>query len=95
MQHAGGTLRKIVADALRREGSDAPVLAWPLACGARTAQRTRALSFSGGLLTVAVPDRTWQHELQRLQAQLLSELNKLSAERVSRIEFVPADRSSQ
>ena len=95
MQHAGGTLRKIFTDALRREGSDAPVLAWPLACGARTAERTRALSFAAGLLTVSVPDRRWQQELQGLEARLLAALNQLSAEPVSRINFVPADRTSQ
>jgi len=93
MQHAGRTLRKIFTDALRREGNDAPLLAWPLACGSRTAQRTRALSFSGGLLTVAVPDGRWQHELQCLEAQYLAALNQLSSEPVRRIAFVPADRS--
>ncbi|MGC2110515.1 MAG: DciA family protein [Candidatus Korobacteraceae bacterium] len=94
MQHARATLRKIFTDTLRREGDNAPVLAWPLACGARTAERTTALTFAGGVLTVVVPDKRWQYELQSLGSQYLAALNQISSEPVNRIEFVPADRSS-
>ncbi len=41
MQHARSTLRKIFSDTLRREGIDAPLLAWPLACGAKTAREDK------------------------------------------------------
>jgi Dna[CI] antecedent, DciA len=94
MQHARATLRKIFTDTLRREGDNAPVLAWPLACGARTAERTTALTFANGVLTVVVPDKRWQSELQRLGPQYLAALNQISSQPVARIEFVPADRSS-
>lgn len=91
MQHAGTTLRKIFSDTLRREGADAPLHAWPLACGAKTAERTQALSFAEGILTVAVPDETWRRQLQNFAGQLLTQLNQISSEKVLRINFVIAD----
>jgi predicted nucleic acid-binding Zn ribbon protein len=95
MQHARATLRKIFADTLRREGTDAPMLAWPLACGAATAERTTAVRFADGVLTVAVPDKSWQYQLQGLSRQYLSALNEISSEPVSAIQFVPKDRSQR
>jgi hypothetical protein len=47
------------------------------------------------VLTVAVPDKTWQYQLQGLNRQYLAALNQISSEPVSRIEFVPADRSQR
>jgi hypothetical protein len=93
MQHARATLRKIFTDTLRREGDSAPLLAWPLACGASTAERTTAVGFANGVLTVAVPDKTWQVQLQDLSRQYLAALNQISSEPVSKIEFVPMHRS--
>jgi hypothetical protein len=92
MQHAATTLRKIFSDTLRREGSDAPMLAWPLACGTKTAERTQALSFAGGILTVAVPDETWRRQLRTFAGQYLTQLNQISSEKVSRIEFIIAGK---
>ncbi len=95
MQHARATLRKIFTNTLRREGANAPLLAWPLACGGTTAERTTAISFANGVLTVTVPDKTWQYQLQGLNRQYLAALNQISSEPVDRIEFVPADRSQR
>ncbi len=64
MQHARATLTKIFKEVVRREPDNAPVLAWPLACGAKIAERTTALGFVDGVLTVAVPDDAWQRQLQ-------------------------------
>ena len=88
MQHAASTLRKIFRDSVCREGSDAPILAWPLACGSKIAERATALSFADGVLTVSVPDRTWQHQLQSFTAQYLGALNSISTAKVDRIAFV-------
>ncbi len=88
MQHVGATVRKIFAGVLRREGAKAPLLAWALACGSRIAERASALAFANGVLIVGVPDRTWQQQLQGFSAEYLTALNQLSAEPVSRIEFV-------
>jgi predicted nucleic acid-binding Zn ribbon protein len=88
MQHARPTLRKIFADALRREGKNAPMLAWPLACGGKTAEHTNAVSFSDGVLTVAVPDKAWRQQLQSFSGQYLASLNQLSSEPVNSIDFV-------
>ncbi len=93
MQHARATLRRIFTDTLRREGTNAPMLAWPLACGASTAERTSAVQFADGVLTVAVPDKTWQYQLQGLSRQYLAAINQISSEPVGAIQFVLADRA--
>lgn len=90
MQHAGFTLRKIFRDNVCREGGDAPLLAWPVACGGKTAERTQALAFADGILTVTVPDETWRRQLQSFAAQYISAINQLCIEKVERIEFVVA-----
>jgi len=94
MQHAGTTLRKIFRETLSRDGESAAMLAWPLTCGTKTAERTQALSFAGGILTVAVPDETWRRQLRTFAGQYLTQLNQLSSEKVSRIEFIIASNSA-
>ena len=69
MQHARFTLRKIFTATLAREGKDAPLMAWPLACGGKTAERTSAIAFADGVLTVAVPDKAWRQQLQSFSRQ--------------------------
>ncbi len=62
---ARGTLRKIFTEkSAAKAGEDAPLLAWPVACGAAVAEKTRALSFVDGVLVVAVPDAVWRNQLQ-------------------------------
>ncbi len=92
MQHARSTLRKIFADTLRREGKDAPILGWPLACGSRTAERTAAVGFADGVLTVTVPDNAWRQQLQSLTPRYLAALNQITSEKVTRIEFVTSNQ---
>jgi predicted nucleic acid-binding Zn ribbon protein len=89
MQHAGSTLKKIFADTLRRDaGEDAPLLAWPLACGAKIAEKTAAIGYADGVLMVEVPDAAWQHQLQGLHQQYLAALKPISAQPVIAIKFV-------
>jgi|SRR5271167_800074 len=96
MQPAGPTLKKIFADTLRREaGEDAPLLAWPLACGAKVAARTAAISYADGVLTVEVPDATWQHQLQGLHTHYLAALKPISALPVNAIKFVVKGRPAR
>lgn len=91
MQHASTGLEKIVTESLRRAPTvDAPVLAWPLACGHAVAERTRALQFSEGILQVEVADKGWRTELQALAPQYLAVINRYVGNRVQRIEFVIA-----
>jgi hypothetical protein len=92
MKHARATLRKIFSDTIRRDPDNAPLLAWPLACGAKTAERTNAVGFADGVLTVTVPDETWRHQLQSLGAQYLAALNQITPQPVSKIDFVPMSR---
>jgi len=89
MERATAGLQKIVSDALRRTPpGQAPLLAWPLACGTAVAERTRVLDYSQGVLRVEVPDSGWRSELQALAPQYVAAINRYIAESVRRIEFV-------
>jgi hypothetical protein len=92
MRHAGTTLRKIFKDTISREPDNAVMLAWPLACGAKTAERTDAVAFTEGVLTIQVPDETWRNQLQSLSPQYLAALNQFTPQRVNRINFVLANK---
>ena len=95
MQHARATLTKIFRDTLHREGSNAPLLAWPLACGAKTAERTSAIGFADGVLTVSVPDEIWRHQLQSLSPHYLASLNQITPTPVNKINFVALNGSER
>ncbi|MGC2193601.1 MAG: DUF721 domain-containing protein [Terriglobales bacterium] len=89
MQPAGLGLEKVVARSLRKAPADqAPLLAWPLACGSAVAGRTRAVNFAHGVLRVEVPDAGWRKELQTLAPRYVAAINKYVAENVARIDFV-------
>jgi len=93
MQHAAPTLKKIFADTLRRGGSDqSPLLAWPLACGSRVAEKTSAVSCADRVLTIEVADAVWRQQLESLAPQYLAALNQISAQRVESIKFVAPGR---
>ena len=92
MQPIRAGLEKIVVDALRRAAAkDQPVLAWPVVCGAKVADRTRALDFKEGVLRISVPDETWQAQLRDLAPRFLALLNKTSAMPIDRVQFVVGD----
>ncbi|MFZ0773385.1 MAG: DciA family protein [Candidatus Sulfotelmatobacter sp.] len=89
MEQAGPGLEKIVIGSLRRvPQGEAPVLAWPLACGSVVAERTHALEFSNAVLRVEVPDAGWKREMQSLAPRYLATLNRYAGQKVARIEFV-------
>ncbi len=89
MQPARGAVQAIASEVLRGAApNEAPLLAWPLACGSRIAARARALRFADGILTVGVPDAAWRGQLVGLAAQYVAALNKLIGGGVKSIEFV-------
>ena len=89
MERARAGLEKIMNDALRRApAGEAPVLAWPVVCGAAIAAKTRAVGFEEGRLQVEVPDAAWRNELLHFIPQYLSALNTMTGVRVERIEFL-------
>jgi len=91
LEQAGTALDKVVAECLRNAPSDkAPLLAWPLVCGSAVAERTRALSFADGVLSVEVANPGWKSELRNLTPRYLSGINRYTAGRVHKIEFVIA-----
>jgi predicted nucleic acid-binding Zn ribbon protein len=91
MQHARATLRQIFAEKVCvPSAAEAPLLAWPVVCGAAVAQKTRALSFVDGVLLVAVPDIAWRAQLQSMYQQYLSGLHQVAGKQVKSISFVVA-----
>lgn len=91
MEQAGAGLEKIVARSLRQAPpAEAPLLAWPVVCGSAVAERTRALRFQDGVLSVEVANPRWKSELQGLAPRYLAMINRYTTEAVHRIEFVVA-----
>lgn len=89
MEPASTGLSKILSQALRQTApGDVPVLVWPLACGSRVAERTKAVGFAEGVLKVEVPDRAWREQLGELSPRYLHVLNQYSTQPVRAIEFV-------
>ena len=96
MHDARGTLRKIFADKVcSQAGEEAPLLAWPVVCGATVARRTRALSFVEGVLMVAVPDTAWRSQLQAMYEQYLAGVNQLAGKQVKSISFIVAPHATR
>ena len=80
-----------MADAVRRlPPEESPLLAWPLACGSDVAEKTRAVSFAEGVLTVEVPDAGWKSQLFSLTLQYKSLLKGYTGQEIERINFVIA-----
>lgn len=89
MERAASGLQKIVADILHRAPpEEAPMLAWPLACGRSVAGKTRALDCIASVLRVEVPDVTWRAQLAGLVPQYLHALERMIGPKVQRIDFV-------
>lgn len=89
MNRASAGLEAIIARALHHmPAGESALLAWPVACGSAVADRTRALSFSDGILRVEVADPGWRRELANLAPRYVALINKYSAASVKRIEFV-------
>ncbi|MFY9561705.1 MAG: DUF721 domain-containing protein [Terriglobales bacterium] len=89
MERAATHLETIVAKALHlAPKQESPLLAWPVACGSAVAERTRAVTFSAGVLQVEVADSGWRRELSSLAPRYLAAINRYSGVQVRRIEFV-------
>ena len=92
MHHARTTLSKIYANAvLQAAGEQAPVIAWPLVCGSKVAQKTAALGCANGELAVRVPDKIWRNQLECFSERYVAALNQMSRHKVKSIRFVAAD----
>ena len=89
MELASAGLEKIVADSLRlMPAAEAPLMAWPIVCGSAVAERSRAVSFSSGVLRIEVADTGWKRELQALAPRYLATLNRYVGHSVRHLEFV-------
>jgi Dna[CI] antecedent, DciA len=94
MLAATAGLERVVVRSLRKApAGEAPLLAWPLACGSAVAARTRALEFRDGVVQVEVPDAGWRRELQALAPRYVAEINRYVTDVVRRVEFVIANNN--
>ncbi len=94
MEPVSTALAKIFRELLdNAPPAEVPIVAWPVVCGDIVASRTRAVSFSNGVLWVQVPDQDWKAQLLELEPQYVAALNTLKGDRVTRIEFLkPGDK---
>jgi predicted nucleic acid-binding Zn ribbon protein len=91
MQPPRAGLEKIVLDALARTPpQETPVLAWPFACGPAVAEKTRALRFEDGVLTIEAADAGWRSQLTDMAPQFLARINQFTSAPVDRLNFVVA-----
>jgi predicted nucleic acid-binding Zn ribbon protein len=82
-------LQKLASDLLRTAPPDeAPLLAWPMACGTAVAERTRAVSFADGVLTVAAADKAWCAQLNSFSDSYLQTLNRICPVKISQLRFI-------
>ena len=89
MERLRGGLQKVVSDALRRiPPNQASSMAWPIACGATVAERTRVVDYMEGVLRIEVPDAGWRAELQHLTPQYVAAINRYTGSSVKGIKFV-------
>ena len=89
MDRASAGLESVISKALHQAPvEDSALLAWPIVCGSAVAERTRAVSFSGGIVGVEVGEAGWQREVASVAARYLAAINRYTAAGVERIEFV-------
>ena len=92
MESARETLQKIVADMIRQSPPEqAPLIAWKFICGKAVADRTEAISFVDGVLSVRVADTTWRGQLANMTPHYLELLRRYTGQKVERLSFVLPD----
>jgi hypothetical protein len=85
-------LRRIMSDFLKTQPKEeAAVLAWPVVCGADVAARTRAVSFTDGVVLIEVPDANWRNQLMAFVPRYLSGFADLLGPLVKEVRFQAAD----
>lgn len=77
MEHAG----KAIFHALKRVAEEEKPLdflaaVWPLVVGARMAEHTRPVAWQKGRVEIAVSDREWQKQLERMGTEVRQQINK-------------------
>jgi predicted nucleic acid-binding Zn ribbon protein len=88
LERVSAGIEKIVAKSLRlMPPAEAPLMAWPIVCGSAVAERSRAVSFSAGVLRIEVADAGWKRELQMLAPRYLATINRYVGQGVQRLEF--------
>ena len=89
MEPARETLQKIIAEMIRQSPPErAPVIAWQFVCGKTVADRTEALSFADGVLSIRVADATWRSQLADMMPHYLELLHRYTGQKVERLSFV-------
>ena len=89
MERSRAELQNLAAVVLRGASpEEAVTLAWPLVCGSRVAQSTRAAAFADGVLRVEVANAAWRTELSGYMPQYMHQLTQLTGVAVEKIQFI-------
>lgn len=72
---------------------EAALLAWPVVCGAEVATRTRAVSFTEGVVMIEVPDANWRNQLMAFVPRYLSVFADLLGPLVKEVRFQVASEN--
>jgi predicted nucleic acid-binding Zn ribbon protein len=89
MEPVREALQKIIADMIRQcPPEQAPIVAWQFVCGKAVADRTEALSFTDGVLSIRVADAAWKSHLADMTPHYLEMLRKYTGQRIERLSFV-------
>lgn len=84
-------LRRIAGDLLRsRPAEEAVLLTWPLVCGREVAERTQAVSFAEGRLSVEVSDSSWRTQLISFAPRYVAGFAELLGPVVKEVRFTAA-----
>src|ERR1700682_3146677 len=88
MEPIRSDLRNIMSEILRAQPpEEAVVLAWPLVCGSEVAARSRAVSFTDGILSVEVQDANWRSQLMSFAPRYVAVFAELMGPLVKRVQF--------
>ncbi len=86
-------MRDILGSALARSlgpsasPEDRLAAAWPVACGAAIASRTRVAAFENGVLQVGVSGPAWLVQMQTLRQRLIREVGRIAGVALTDILF--------
>src|SRR4051812_21987532 len=88
MERARNQLQKLAASVLSAlPPQEAVMAAWPLICGSAVSQRSEAVRFEEGILTVEVPDAGWRRQLEQFTPHYLNAYRQLLDARLAGITY--------
>ncbi len=96
MEQAGKAIFKALKRVSKEEKPlDFLAAVWPLIVGPRMARQTRPVVWDGGRVEIAVSDREWQRQLEKMTPEVRRQINKWWGKQAVREVSFSRDRSSK